>query len=41
MAETGDAWDLEMEFPPKGYLTHVEGKQYLLNEVKPAAIEVP
>lgn len=41
MADTGDAWDLEMDFPPPGYLTHAEGKEYLLNVVKPAAIQEP
>ena len=41
MDETGDAWNLEMDFPPLGYLTHEEGKEYLQNVVLPAAIEVP
>ena len=41
MAETGDAWDLEMDFPPPGFLTHSQARDHLLNEVKPVAIEVP
>ena len=41
MDETGDAWNLERDFPPPGYLTHEEGKEYLQNVVLPAAIEVP
>ena len=41
MEETADAWDLEMDFPPPGYMSHKEGKDHLLNVVKPAAIEVP
>ena len=40
MEDTGDAWDLEMDFPPPGYMTHAEAHDYLLNEVKPNAIEV-
>lgn len=41
MAETGDAWNLEMDFPSPGFMTHAEGKTYLEEVVKPAAIEVP
>ncbi|MCY4327479.1 MAG: sulfatase-like hydrolase/transferase, partial [Rhodobacteraceae bacterium] len=41
MKETGDAWELEMDFPPPGYLTHAEGAEYLRNVVLPSAIEVP
>ncbi|MCJ7873429.1 sulfatase [Phaeobacter sp. J2-8] len=40
MAETGDGWDLEMDFPPPGYMTHAEAHQHLLTTIKPAAIEV-
>lgn len=40
MQETGDAWDLEMDFPPPDFMTHAEAKEHLLNVVKPAAIEV-
>ena len=41
MQETGDAWDLEMDFPSPGFMSHPEGKAYLEDIVKPAAIEVP
>ena len=41
MEETGDAWGLEMAFPPPGFMTHAEGAAYLETTVKPAAIEVP
>nr|WP_306266167.1 sulfatase [Pararhizobium sp. IMCC3301] len=41
MAETGDAWELEMQFPPPGYMTHKDAHRYLLEDVKPRAIEVP
>lgn len=40
MEETGDAWELEMDFPPPGYLTHAEGAEYLKNVVLPSAVEV-
>lgn len=41
MEETGDAWDLEMDFPSPGYVSHAEGKAYLEQVVLPVAIEVP
>ena len=40
MKDTGDEWELEMDFPPPNYLTHKEGAEYLMNVVKPNAIEV-
>ncbi len=41
MRDTGDAWELEMDFPPPGFMTHKEAHRHLLDVVKPAAIEVP
>lgn len=41
MEETSDAWELEMDFPPPGYLTHAEGAEYLKSVVLPSAVEVP
>ena len=41
MEETGDAWNLEMDFPPPGFMTHKEAHRYLLEVIKPRAIEVP
>ncbi len=40
MKDTGDAWNLEMGFPPPGYLTHQEAHRHLLEDVKPTAIDV-
>lgn len=40
MQNTGDDWDLEMDFPPPDFMTHADAKAYLLNVVKPSAIDV-
>lgn len=40
MASTGDAWDLQMDFPPPDFMTHEEAHRYLMNVVKPRAITV-
>jgi arylsulfatase A-like enzyme len=41
MNATGDEWNLEMDFPPPNFMTHAEAHRYLLEEVKPRAIEFP
>ena len=41
MDATGDDWNLEMDFPPPNFMTHGEAHRYLLEEIKPRAIEVP
>jgi len=41
MEETGDDWDLQMDFPPPNYLTHKEADRYLKDVLKPKAIIVP
>ena len=41
MAATGDAWELQMDFPPPGYMSHAEADRHVRDVVLPAAIEVP
>ena len=41
MAATGDDWDLHLEFPPPGFLTHGDAKALLENELLPRAILLP
>ena len=41
MEETGETWGLQMDFPPRDFLTYADGKDYLQNTVLPSAIEVP
>ena len=40
MEETGDDWDLCLDFPPENYLTQAEGRKYM-DELVPRAIRVP
>ena len=41
MEQTGDDWDLALDFPPENYLTQEEGRNYLERELLPRAIVVP
>ncbi len=41
METTGDDWDLEMDFPPAGFMTHKEADTYIREVLLPRAIEVP
>lgn len=41
MRDTGDDWDLHLQFPPPDFLTHEAAHDYLENVLLPNAIEVP
>ncbi len=40
MEATGDDWAMAADFPPPGWITHAEAKEYLEKELLPNAIEV-
>ena len=41
MQDTGDDWDMAVDFPPPDFLGHAEAKVYLETELLPNAIHVP
>ncbi len=41
MKATGDDWDMAADFPPPGWVTHAEAKEYLEKVLLPNAIHVP
>ncbi len=40
MTATGDDWNMHMNFPPEGFLTHEDAKRYMDEELVPSAIVV-
>lgn len=41
MKQTGDGWDLEMDFPPPNFVSNKEANRHLIEVLRPSAIEVP
>lgn len=41
MEATGDDWSMSADFPPPGFMTHAEAREYLEKELLPNAILVP